>query len=214
MHNIDDIIEQKFRTALGEESDHPLSDELYHLILDNCETLTFQKGEPIVDIGKIDPDIYIIRKGIVRGYMVNDGVEANMYFGMEGTMLSSMQSFSAGKPSILRIEACCTTTMLRMRKSVYDDLCRSSIGFCIWTCGVFTRRACLDELKAKVMNGDASWRYKWLERCRPELFDNVPLKAIASYLKMTEVHISRIRRKIMKNKPSFTEDIPDFLKNN
>ena len=75
-----------------------------------------------------------------------------------------------------------------------------SSEFCRWVAGVFTRRCCYGELKDKVMSGDAKWRYEWLERCRPELFENVPLKAIASYLKMTEVHVSRIRKKILQEK--------------
>ena len=44
----------------------------------------------------------------------------------------------------------------------------------------------------------ARWIYEWLARCRPELFGNVPLKAIASCLKMTEVHVCRIRKMIVK----------------
>lgn len=38
-----------FRTALGEESDIPLSDNIFKLITDNAETLTFRKGETVVD---------------------------------------------------------------------------------------------------------------------------------------------------------------------
>lgn len=195
-----DIIEQKFRIALGEESDFPLTDSLYDYITDNSTEVCYGKGEAVVDIDNIDRDVYIVKDGIVRGYMTHDGVETNVYFGMEGTLLSSMQGFSMGQPAIIRIEACCNTTMLRLRKSTFDRMMEESNEFCRWVAGVFTRRSCYDELKAKVMNGDARWRYEWLERCRPELFDNVPLKAIASYLKMTEVHVSRIRKKIANGK--------------
>ncbi len=187
-----------FKTVLGEESDFPLSDHIYNIITENAELLTFRKGETLVDIGSLDPDIYIIKQGIVRGYMVNDGVEMNIYFGMDGTLLASMQGYSLSRPSIICIEVCCPTTVLRIRKTVFDRLMEESNEFCRWVCGVFSRRSCFDELKAKVMNGNAKWRYEWLEKCRPELFDNVPLKAIASYLKMTEVHVSRIRKEIAK----------------
>ena len=189
----------KFRAALSEESEFPLTDFLFDYILENGSRATFDKGEAIVDIGSVDPDIYIIIEGIVRGYMCNDGVETNVYFGMEGTMLSSMQSYSTGGPSIIRIEACCPTTVLKINKETFNQMMSDSNEFCRWVAGVFMRRSCYEELKARMMNGDARWRYEWLERCRPELFDNVPLKAIASYLKMTEVHVSRIRKKIIKN---------------
>lgn len=175
-----------------------MSDHIYNIITENAELLTFRKGETLVDIGSLDPDIYIIKQGIVRGYMVNDGVEMNIYFGMDGTLLASMQGYSLSRPSIICIEVCCPTTVLRIRKAVFDRLMEESNEFCRWVCGVFSRRSCFDELKAKVMNGNAKWRYEWLEKCRPELFDNVPLKAIASYLKMTEVHVSRIRKEIAK----------------
>lgn len=187
-----------FRTELGKESAYPMSDNIFKLIIDNAEPLTFRKGETVVDIGEIDSDIYIIKEGIVRGYMINDGVETNTYFGMDGTLLTSMQGYTCGQPSIICIEVCTPSTILRIRKPVFEKLMDESNEFCRWVCGVFTRRSYLNELKAKIMNGNAKWRYEWLEKCRPELFDNVPLKAIASYLKMTEVHISRIRKKIIK----------------
>lgn len=187
-----------FRAALNEESDLPLTDEIYRIITENSETLSFKKGETIVNIGDLNPDIYFIKNGIVRGYMINDGIETNIYFGMEGTMITSMQSFSMGQPAIMCIEVCSPTTVIRIRKPIFDKLMDESFEFCRWIGGVFSRRSFYDELKAKVMNGNAKWRYEWLKRCRPELFDNVPLKAIASYLKMPEVHVSRIRKEIAK----------------
>lgn len=188
----------RFRAALSEESDFPLSDMIFDYIVGNAELLLFQKGEPVVDIGKVNPDVYIVCDGIIRGYCINGDSEANFYFGLEGTFVASMQGLSAGQPAIIRVEACCPTTMMRIRKAVFDRMMAESNDFARWVAGVFMRRAFFDEMKAKMMSGDARWRYEWLERCRPELFEHVPLKAIASYLNMTEVHISRIRKKIAK----------------
>jgi len=193
-----DAVEQQFRSALANESDFPLDDNLYDYIVGNAVMQVFQKGDVIVDFDSTDATLYVIRTGIVRGFMSNEGVEANIYFGMEGTLVASMQCFSYNKPSIMRIEACCYTEALRIAKPTFERMMDDNPRFCRWIAGVFTRRSCYEELKAKVMNGDAKWRYEWLERCRPELFDNVPLKAIASYLKMTEVHVSRIRKSLVK----------------
>lgn len=194
-----DEAEIKFRAALAEESDFPLTDELYDYITAHAETGYYAKGEAIVAEGVASGHIYC-EGGVIRGYMTHEGTETNIYFGMEGTVLASMQGFSLGQAAIIRFEACCKVAMLRIAKCDFDRMMEESHEFCRWIAGVFTRRSCYDELKAKVMNGDARWRYEWLERCRPELFDNVPLKAIASYLKMTEVHVSRIRKSIVKGK--------------
>lgn len=189
-----------FREVLAEESDFPLTDSVYDLIVDAADEVSYGKREAIIVTGVVDPDVYIIKDGIVRGYILSQGVENNIYFGLEGTLLASMQSFSQGAPSIICVEACCQTTVLRLRKADVERLMDESSEFCRWIAGVFTRRSCYDELKAKVMNGDARWRYEWLERYRPELFEHVQLKAIASYLKMTEVHVSRIRKQILSKK--------------
>lgn len=190
--------EELFREALSEESDFPLSDTLYDYILSNSTVVTVDKGTPVIAQGVCNPNVYIVKSGIVRGYILEQGVENNMYFGMEGTLLTSMASFWANSPSILCIEACTTTTLLKIEKGVYDRMMRESHDFCRWIAGVFIKCSYCAELKGKIMNGDARWRYEWLEKCRPELFDAVPLKAIASYLKMSEVHVSRIRKKILK----------------
>lgn len=191
-------ISDKFRKAFSEESDYPLTDELLDYILNHSDILKADKGSPIIDLGETNPDVFIIYEGIVRGYMLVEGVETNLYFGMEGTFVVSMQPFRKGSPSIIRIEACTATTLLRIRKSVFDRMMEESSTFCRWVAGVFIRMSYYTELKGKIMNGDACWRYEWLEKCRPELYDAVPLKAIASYLKMSEVHVSRIRKKILK----------------
>ena len=188
----------RFRQALGEESDFPLTDSLYDYIVRHASPVIFEKGCRVVDIDSYDPDVYLIVEGILRGYMLDNGVETNVYFGMEGTFVASMQSFSAGSRAIMCIEACCQTELLRIRKPVFDAMMAESIEFARWVAGVFIRRSCFAELKAKMMSGDARWRYEWLEKCRPELLDNVPLKAIASYLSMTEVHVSRIRKQIAR----------------
>lgn len=188
--------EADLRALLGQESDYPLSDEVYSLIIENSKEEEFSKGEAVVDFDEVNPDIYIIKNGIVRGYMLYKGKETNIYFGMSGTLVNSMQCFSFGEPSIIRIEVCVPSVMLRIHKCDYDRLIEESAEFCKWMSGVFSRRSAFSEIKAKIMDGDSVWRYEWLEKCRPELWDNVPLKAIASYLNMTEVHVSRIRKKI------------------
>lgn len=65
----------EFRQMLSEESDHPLSDPIFDAIVGNSDTRTYARGEAIIDIGQTDPDVYIITEGVVRGYMLSDGVE-------------------------------------------------------------------------------------------------------------------------------------------
>lgn len=185
-----------FREALSEESDYLLTDEIFNMIVGHSDPISFKRGDAIIDIGETDPDIYIIKEGVVRGYMLQDGTENNISFGLSGTFVTSMHYFSRNEPSILRIEACSRVTVLRMKKEVFDSLVEQHARFAMWVAGVFSRRNYYAELKAHIMSGDALWRYKWLKNCRPELLKNVPKKAIASYLGMSEIHLSRITKSI------------------
>lgn len=51
------------------------------------------------------------------------------------------------------------------------------------------------DLPASIKQGDALSRYNKMIADRPEIFKQVPLKIIASYLGITQQHLSRIRRK-------------------
>ena len=109
------ISDADFRNALKEESDFPLTDNIFRHITENSDVHKFMRGEAIIDFGDVNQDIYLIKEGIVRGYMLNEGVETNLYFGMEGTLVTSMQSYSTNSQAIIRIECCSPTTTLHIR---------------------------------------------------------------------------------------------------
>lgn len=185
-----------FKTELSQESDYPLSDELFNMIMSEAHKKEYDKGELIISAGAIVPDIFIIQDGVVMGYLNVQGVEKILYFGLCGTLLTSMHSFSCHKPSVMNIEACSKVTVLCIPKYRFNSLMNTSIEFCRWIAGVFSRRCYFQEVKSNIMSGDSKWRYKWLKKCRPELIQNVLQKHIASYLGITEVHLSRIRKNL------------------
>ena len=56
----------------------------------------------------------------------------------------------------------------------------------------------LKERTMSMINSTAEQRYEHLINTRPDIFQNVPLKYIASYLGITDTSLSRIRKDIMK----------------
>ena len=72
----------KFREELAEESDFPLSDAIYNLIVDNSEEVSYRKGDLIVDIGSTDSNAYFVREGVVRGSVLIDGDDRTVCFGL------------------------------------------------------------------------------------------------------------------------------------
>ena len=44
-----------------------------------------------------------------------------------------------------------------------------SVYYSKWLNGALFGMQYFQEVKSKIMNGDSSWRYKWLMNCRPEI---------------------------------------------
>lgn len=67
--------------------------------------------------------------------------------------------------------------------------------FSLWFLHVCLFQLYIHDYKSSIKQGDALSRYNKMMADRPEIFQQVPLKIIASYLGITQQHLSRIRRK-------------------
>ena len=192
----------KFRIALKDESIWPVTDNIFNFIISHGEKIKYKKNDVIIDYNSVEPDIYCILEGIVRGDIINEGgVERTIGFGLCGTIIYSSQCYTLLKPSIIQYTACCPCTILRIKKTTFDAFLSENHEFCKWFLGSLLLTVCFRDLRNEGMNGDALYKYKWLRENRPEILQVVPDKVIASYLNITEVHLSRIKNKILKDIP-------------
>lgn len=193
--------QQKFRNALQEESTYPATENIYNYIISAGKRITLKKNDVLIGYDEINADIYFILDGIIRGTIINgDGIERTVGFGLCGTMIYSAQCYSVGNPSIYQFQACCDTVVIRIKKPEFDRHIAEDHEFCKWVLGSFSLAICYKELRNEGLNGDALFKYKWLQEKRPEIINLVSDKIIASYLNITEVHLSRIKSKILKEK--------------
>lgn len=189
----------KFREALNGESIYPTSDRIKDYIIGKGEKVELRKNECLIEYQEINDNIYFLVEGIVRRSVINEkGIERTDGFGLCGTMIYSSQCYVLGKPSICRIAACCDTLLLKIPKAEINRHIDEDHEFCRWICGMFVLTVCYKEMRSDGFNGDAAFRYKWLKEDRPEILENVSDKIIASYLNITEVHLSRIKNKLLK----------------
>lgn len=189
---------KKFRDALQEESMYPTSENIYNYIISG-EQIKLKKNEILIDYNTINPDIYFILDGILRGSIINpDGSERTYGFGVCGTMIYSLQCYVSNQPSILCLSSCSPSTLIQIKKEDFDRHINEDHEFCRWTMGHFSKSLSYKELRSEGLNGDALYKYKWLMEKRPEIIESVPDKIIASYLNITEVHLSRTKQKLLE----------------
>ena len=148
----------------------------------------------------VDDNIYVVKKGVIRrAYTAGDRVVTKS-FATAGSVILSWNSYLMEKPSFAIFEACCDSVVMRVSKARFDELRSTSHEFAQWVLSVVQSTLYLDEFKSTVLSGGVKERYISLIKNRPEVMHDVPLGFIASYLGITQQHLSRIRKEIAVGK--------------
>lgn len=143
-------------------------------------------------------EMMVIRQGIFRLYYLDsEGKEANKGFFSEGQVLAPMARSAIEEPSLFFVEA---LTNVEVYRCHYDQLAAILKKYPGGN-GFFYRLAeglLEDKIRREVMflQLDARGRYEQFVADFPDLHERVPLRHLASYLGMTDVTLSRIRRAI------------------
>lgn len=153
----------------------------------------------LAEEGKIAKELYYIVKGLVRLYYTKNGEEITGYIFREGLFASSYESFLRQVPSIQTLEALedCDLLVINYKtlEKLYNDLPKMHI--------VARKVAEQRFINAQAMLSSfildsPEERYRKFEEQHGDLLLRVPHHMIASYLGITPVSMSRIRKRLME----------------
>jgi CRP-like cAMP-binding protein len=155
---------------------------------------TYSKGELVISEGQVEQSIYLVDSGALRVFHVSEFEEQTIRFGYQGSIITSLSSLITGKPSELYIEALRKTTLRLVCRAKLFEFVHASVE------NKTAYIALLERLIVQQMEREIDLLtespLKRLQRVlgrSPNLFQEVPLKYIASYLRMTPETLSRIR---------------------
>lgn len=183
---------------------HILPDESLALLCRSMELVHYPKGHHVLEIGKIERDIYFISKGIVRAFTLVDGKEVTFWVGKEGATIVSMMGYVKNEPGYETMELMEDSELYVIKRAKLQQLYNEDIHIANWG----RRFAETELLDAEVrvitlLLATATERYRDLLDNQSDLLQRLPLGCIASYLGITQVSLSRIRASIAKgNKQS------------
>lgn len=172
---------------------YKLSEENLDKLFSVMQEVHYSQDEIIVKEGEVNNNVYIAKEGVFRGFLFQGSKEVTLYFGIEGDIVASVFSFYRDEPSIVTIEACCDSIVMKVSKEDLNKLISESVEFANWALNVTLEQLYTIEKKRTIIVGDASERYFNLVKNRPELIQKVPLRTIASYLGITQQSLSRLR---------------------
>lgn len=162
----------------------------------------YSKNDFLLKEGNICTESHFIESGFLRAYVVDtDGNEVTTEFYGSNIFANDFLSFFKRIPSNENIQALadCTTWVI-----TYDDL-----QVCFHTIPEFrefgrmmliNNYSRLKERMLGMIQLTAEQRYEKLIHSHAEIFQNAPLKYIASYLGITDTSLSRIRKELVRGK--------------
>lgn len=189
-----------FKKVLSQEAPYQLSDEMMDKFCSFMEVVQLKRYDLLIKQGVVDDNIYIVKDGIIRrSHQVGDKIVTDS-FAVAGSVIVSWHSYFHDKPSFSQFEACCDAIVMRVSKEHFDALIASSHEFSQWALSIAHATLYLNEFKSSVIRGNIKERYLSLIKSRPEIMREVPLGFIASYLGITQPHLSRIRKELVTEK--------------
>lgn len=155
---------------------------------------TFSKGDYVIRQGQVEQSLYLIVSGAVRVFHVTEFEEQTIRFGYQGSMITSLSSFITGNPSELYMEALRKTTLrVVLRKRLFEIVDESTENKSLYIKlleGLVVQQM---EREIDLLTESPTKRLQRVLDRSPNLFQEIPLKYIASYLRMTPETLSRIR---------------------
>lgn len=191
----------------------PLTDHLHHLlghlpdaacaVLDQTRLLAPHPGEPLLRAGERWQHLWWIESGCFRLYYLDrKGQASNKNFHLDGAMLWPLTPDLVARPVDFWVEALEPARVWSVPWAAW----RKAIGEePSWRALEHTTLTALlqDKMRREqaFLQCSATERYQSLLNDRPEWVTRIPLRHLASYLGMTDVALSRIRRRLRHAPP-------------
>jgi len=163
-----------------------------------CDFVTFSKGEEIMKAGDKQNFIYFVSKGIVRNYVLSsDGIVRTYGFRMENMLVTgyAIHNFKDEHRAVVNIECLEDCEMIRIPFSALRFMENQSKD--AHKVARYLAEAHSMELVEFIIDNDTKTlmeRYNLLEANFPNIHQRIPQHIIASYLRITPVHLSNVKK--------------------
>jgi CRP-like cAMP-binding protein len=169
-------------------------------IAEYFEEKEIAKGNLFLKEGQVSNEYLVLENGFMRSYSFDpDGNEVTTAFHSASYPVFEVASFFNRIPSRENIQALTDCTGWFITYEQLNMLFHSIPEFRDFGRSILVRGfASLKTRMLSVITETAEERYVALLRSNPEIFQQAPLKQIASYLGITDTSLSRIRKEMMK----------------
>ena len=178
-----------------------IPDKEWNKLMKIVKLVRLKKCQHFIRIGDVPDKLGFISSGIFRIFFITEqGDEKILAFRRENQLLSAFSQFLQGNPSWCGIQALTESLLLCINLKEYNQLLSDH------SCWNILGRKYLENLfiekekrEREFLSEDATARYLSFKQNNPGLEEKISQYHVASYLGITPVALSRIRKNLKKN---------------
>ncbi|MCG8575184.1 MAG: Crp/Fnr family transcriptional regulator [Flavobacteriales bacterium] len=177
------------------ESFNLLTEEEIKTALNLTKSKSLKKGDFFIREGKTTNEVAFIVSGIFRSfYHSSSGDEVTYCFTFENSFMTAYSSFITENPTSENIQAISDAELLLIPKSAIKELENNSMNWLKLLKHLAEQEFVKMEQRIFLLQKENSEkRYRDLLNNHPEYLKQIPLNYLASYLGVSQRHLSRIR---------------------
>lgn len=159
------------------------------------EKTMLKRNEFLVKQGQLHPYLFWVKKGSLRIFFETPQEDLTIRFGYQYSFISALTSFLNNTPAKFYIQAIKQTELIGIsRINFLKALELNPVLATFWQKRM--EQLVIEQLEREIdlLTPTPQERYKRVLQRSPRLFQEIPLKYIASYLRMTPETLSRLRK--------------------
>ena len=164
------------------------------LIALSNQTIILERNEFLKTRGSIDTNVYFVISGSLKVFILDNDDEQIIRFGYQNNIIASLDSFLTGRNSDLSMQAIKKTIVKVISKSQIEIFIASGNNITIWTQILENLVVQQMEREIDILTSSPKERYLRVLQRSPQLFQEIPNKHIANYLRMSPETLSRLKK--------------------
>lgn len=157
--------------------------------------VTYKRDSYIKEADTVDTHLYFLEEGSARVYITEEDKEHILYFGYKGSLLSAIDSFLTDASSQLSIKTIKKTRVkVISKKRFLQFIEKEKETLTLWQLVLSQLLLMRVDREKNLLLDSPTARYKHALETHPVLFQEIPHRYIASYLRMTPETLSRIQK--------------------
>jgi CRP-like cAMP-binding protein len=158
------------------------------------KNITIDRNEFLKVKGSIDTNVYYVESGSLRIFVLDNYEEQTIRFGYKDNLIVALDSFLTGKPSDVFIQAMKKTVVKVVTKPQIDKFLETENNRNLWIKILENLVIQQMEREIDILTNSPKERYERVLKRSPQLFQEIPNRHIANYLRMSAETLSRLKK--------------------